>query len=1396
MYAEDGGEGRGISGISNKYAISNDGTTAPTSGWQDNPMSPTSSAKYLWNKEIVTYTKGSPATTETVRVIGTYSAPGSNGYNQATIYLYARQASAPAAPSSSLTYTFSSGTLSSVPSPWSQTFPQNNGYPCYMAVAVAISNTSTDTIDSNDWVVQKLVENGINGQNGRGISSTAISYQISNDGTYDPSGTWSSTIPQSIDQGKWLITRTIIIYTDNTDSTSYTKAYIGEDGAQGQPGTNGNGIASTSILYAVTNDNVQPASGSSSWQGTLPTFGEGKWLWIKTIITYDNGDSDESVSKSYTGTDGQDGISITVTNTSYNPTTKTTTVTMSDGSSFQIKDGEDGENGSPGAPGTDGTPSYTHFAWANSSDGTVDFSTTVSTNKLYIGVYADSTQQDSSQPSDYNWTLIKGADGEDGQDGDDGYNQATIFLYQRSDSALNAPTGLTYTFSTGQIAGNLGGWSRTVPSGTSPCYVTSAAVISKVDSGNTLTFVTPTVLVENGIDGTSVTVVSTEYQEGTSYNTAPSGTWSSTPVQVAQGNYLWTKVTYSDGSIAYSVSRQGEDGQDAGQFSIHTNVEEILKFNSGEFFGNKIKYSFSSDVIQINGYDLSIQQFFPITNYSAIIKIYGQNLKDVIKEEYYDLYVYNENGDLNSYYFDLKKLYNDLYSGDLDNRINSTYSSMISTLKNFFESQNSEDIEIFAQITLSNNSVVNVEKFLQVKNGLSEEMARFDVNASNITAAIQDAGLIFNSNGLTVTNSGFKIRSGNDNDGYTNIFYIDDNTGLLYMNGNGVFHGNIYADSGEFSGTVNASSGSIGGFTINTNSIISDNLELHSTYTENGVINESFIKVKNIEIGNGAEVKGSITIGNLKLLNPDENNGNVLTLTNNNANYFTLTDEGGIIGNNWSILNTQNGVVADFGKIIARDGEFSGTIHATDGDFTGSITSSVINASTINAASFVTEKTRAMGGTFIFKPTFQIQNIETTEQSNVFEITLTGDNNNIEDYIPELNISGEDVIVSLSGNDTRYGKIVDKDETKIYVYFYNTDYNTVLNQLESYNTATIFGYGNYTDLLIGINSDDNTSVLPPRSLVMSEFTNLINNSGTGNINYQIRLLLGDLADAPEGPGVGYGLYADNVFLRGSLTTSGASGITNSYAGINTQRAIQFNYNLWNDGSTTTPTIYTEDKIIFWGGAQGATDNQIQVSPFIVTDKGNIFARSGEFKGSVISDSLITNTVIKAPIIQGNNTTPNEPSLKIYNTDSNKVGIGFYKQVGNIDENGGETDDILTLILSNNGFAHYYNNNRRLFITFEENSNQISIDADNLNIGSTSLRQNYLQDGQSYIQINDNINGIKLANTGANIQVLTNEIINDATTITNKNSMIIRNGSGTEMLKYTVNNGYYCLYVEE
>lgn len=73
-------------------------------------------------------------------------------------------------------------------------------------------------------------------------------------------------------------------------------------------------------------------------------------------------------------------------------------------------------------------------------------------------------------------------------------------------------------------------------------------------------------------DGDSITVARTEYQAGTSSTTAPSGTWSTTPVSVAEGHYLWTKVTYSDGSYSYSVAKQGQSGA-SGTSPTVTNTE-------------------------------------------------------------------------------------------------------------------------------------------------------------------------------------------------------------------------------------------------------------------------------------------------------------------------------------------------------------------------------------------------------------------------------------------------------------------------------------------------------------------------------------------------------------------------------------------------------------------------------------------------------------------------------------------------------------------------------------------------------------------------------------------------------------------------------------------------------
>ncbi|AZF92878.1 capsid and scaffold protein [Streptococcus phage CHPC1037] len=86
---------------------------------------------------------------------------------------------------------------------------------------------------------------------------------------------------------------------------------------------------------------------------------------------------------------------------------------------LNVSDGKQGPKGLPGPKGSDGRTQYTHIAYANSSDGKKDFSTSDS-NREYIGIYVDFNINDSTTPSDYSWTLVKGAEGTPGKPGADG----------------------------------------------------------------------------------------------------------------------------------------------------------------------------------------------------------------------------------------------------------------------------------------------------------------------------------------------------------------------------------------------------------------------------------------------------------------------------------------------------------------------------------------------------------------------------------------------------------------------------------------------------------------------------------------------------------------------------------------------------------------------------------------------------------------------------------------------------------------------------------------------------------------------------------------------------------------------------------------------------------------
>ena len=104
------------------------------------------------------------------------------------------------------------------------------------------------------------------------------------------------------------------------------------------------------------------------------------------------------------------------TGSSATPPTTPTSYTWS-----KIK-GEDGRQGVPGDRGADGRTSYLHTAYANSPTGDVDFSTTNSNGKEYIGTYSDFEINDSNDYRKYKWMKIKGENGRDGNNGRDGRN--------------------------------------------------------------------------------------------------------------------------------------------------------------------------------------------------------------------------------------------------------------------------------------------------------------------------------------------------------------------------------------------------------------------------------------------------------------------------------------------------------------------------------------------------------------------------------------------------------------------------------------------------------------------------------------------------------------------------------------------------------------------------------------------------------------------------------------------------------------------------------------------------------------------------------------------------------------------------------------------------------------
>ena len=295
---------------------------------------------------------------------------------------------------------------------------------------VDIKTTYLNSLSVTKRFTLSKQKTGKTGDTGKGIKGTPKSqYQVSESGTTAPTGTWSDTVPKT-KEGQFLWTKTVTEYTDGTSTTGYSVAYIGKNGANGTNGTDGNGVIGTEVTYQASNNGTTPPTGE--WSATPPSAKEGQYIWTRIITKYsksspvtaysvgrigENGKQLYTWRKYATMPDGSDmtdspGAEAIYVGIADNKTTETPSNNPNDyvWSRFRGKDGADGIS----IPGENGKTSYIHTAYANSIDGTVDFSTT-DTDRIYIGHYSDFEKVDSTDQKKYTWARMRGEDGVPGR---------------------------------------------------------------------------------------------------------------------------------------------------------------------------------------------------------------------------------------------------------------------------------------------------------------------------------------------------------------------------------------------------------------------------------------------------------------------------------------------------------------------------------------------------------------------------------------------------------------------------------------------------------------------------------------------------------------------------------------------------------------------------------------------------------------------------------------------------------------------------------------------------------------------------------------------------------------------------------------------------------------------
>lgn len=277
---EAGKDGKGVQSVDVLYYLSSSSTSLSGGSWSTN--SPTwVDGKYIWSKTKVVYTDGSSIETNPACITGGKGSTGDNGRGVSSIVEE---------------YYLSTSSNSLVGGSWSTTPPTwENGKYIWTRSVITYTDSASTTTDP-------ICVTGGKGATGIGVKSVSEQYYLSTSYSTTTGGSWSTTVPAWKD-GKYIWTRSIITYTDN----SYTETNpVCVTGGKGPSGNDGKGVKSFGILYYLSTSSSSLVGGS--WSSTSPTWQNGKYLWSKTKVTYTDNSTWESDPVCITGSQGKTGL--------------------------------------------------------------------------------------------------------------------------------------------------------------------------------------------------------------------------------------------------------------------------------------------------------------------------------------------------------------------------------------------------------------------------------------------------------------------------------------------------------------------------------------------------------------------------------------------------------------------------------------------------------------------------------------------------------------------------------------------------------------------------------------------------------------------------------------------------------------------------------------------------------------------------------------------------------------------------------------------------------------------------------------------------------------------------------------------------------------------------------